>query len=74
MKDKLWFFLAGRDESSSETHTTDHTLISYPYTEEETRIEAKLTWSINDSHHLIGAYTEITRDQTNTDFGGIMDP
>ncbi|MCP4895584.1 MAG: TonB-dependent receptor [bacterium] len=73
LRDKLWFFLAGRDESSSETRTTDQTLIPYPYTESEKRAELKLTWSINQNHRLIGAYSEIDRKQTNADFGDIMD-
>lgn len=73
LRDRLWFFLAGRDESSSENRTTNYTLIPYPYEDSETRAEAKLTWSINDSHRIIGAYTEIDRDRKNTDFGTILD-
>jgi len=52
---------------------TPLTPITYPHTEEETRLEAKLTWGITPSHRLIGSYTDIDRAATNTDFGTIMD-
>jgi hypothetical protein len=47
--------------------------ITYPWTDEETRVEAKLTWAINQNHRMVGSYTDIDRSATNTDFGTIMD-
>ncbi len=73
LKDKLWFFGAGRDLSSSETRTTNYTNFEYPYTDAETRVEAKLTWSITPNHRLIGSYTDIDKTRSNTDFGDILD-
>jgi hypothetical protein len=52
---------------------TPLTPITYPRTDEETRLEVKLTWAINQSHRIIGSYTDIDRSATNTDFGTVMD-
>jgi len=73
LKDALWFFLAGRDTSFSEARTTNHTLLPYPYTDENQRYEAKLTWSITGAHRIVGSYAEIEQTQTNTDYGDILD-
>lgn len=73
LKDRLWFFLAGRDTSTSENRATSYTNISYPYSREEQRYEGKLTFSINESHRLIGSYTEIDSTTTNYGFGTFID-
>jgi hypothetical protein len=52
---------------------TPITPITYPYTNDETRLEAKLTWSITPSHRVIASYMDIDEEATNTDFGIIMD-
>ncbi len=59
LRDKLWFFTAGRDLSTSATQTTYLTNIEFPQTSEQTRLEGKLTWSITPNHRLIGSYAEI---------------
>ena len=94
LRDKLWFFAAGRYADLQDIRQTDImyartgdqdaagnwvesgtplTPITYPHTDEETRLEAKLTWGITPSHRVIGSYTDIDREATNTDFGTIMD-
>ncbi len=73
IKDHLWFFAAGRDLSTNEVAQTDFVRTSYPRTEEETRVEGKLTISPNASHSIIGSYLEIDQTRTNTDFGTILD-
>jgi hypothetical protein len=73
LKDKLWFFLAGRDTSTKSTRQTNYTNWDYPYTTEQTRYEAKLTFSITDSHRVLGSYLERESASTNTDFGTIYD-
>ncbi|MEM1203622.1 MAG: TonB-dependent receptor [Acidobacteriota bacterium] len=73
MKDHLWFFGAGRDFTSTESRQTDITNTQYPFGQEETRYEAKLTISPNDSHTIIGSYLEIDRTTQNSDFGTILD-
>lgn len=72
-KDRLWFFGAGRDRSLSDSAQTDITNTTYPTTDEETRIEGKLTISPNDSHSIIGSYFDLDLTRTNTDFGDILD-
>jgi hypothetical protein len=47
--------------------------ITYPYTNEETRLEAKVTGAIATNHQLIASYIDIDESATNTDFGTIMD-
>lgn len=73
MKDHLWFFSAGRDRSLSGSGQTNITNISYPTTDEETRLEAKLTISPATNHTIIGSYLEIDRSRTNSTFGTILD-
>lgn len=73
-KDHLWFFTAGRDRATSASETTNvRTSITYPTSDEEQRIEAKLTLAATPKHSLIGTYLEIDRTRTNTDFGNILD-
>jgi outer membrane receptor protein involved in Fe transport len=72
-KDALWFFLAGRDTDFSETRTTNYTLIPYPYSNGETRLEGKLTWSVTADHRIVGSYMDVSEDEVNTDFGTILD-
>ena len=73
MRDKLWFFLAGRnrDLSGSDQLTTPgqpEAGISYPTTNTEDRYEGKLTWAVNPSHRLMGSYMQIDQTQTNYAF------
>ncbi len=73
LKDALWFFLAARDTSFSESRTTDYTLIPYTYGNDNQRYEGKLTWSITKDHRVVGSYAEIESASNNTDFGTILD-
>jgi len=74
LKDRLWFFAAGRDQGS-ETVNQFYDLTPYTFGDEETRYEAKITWSPHTSHRIIGSYMEVDRVQTNYAFrSGIMEP
>lgn len=73
MKDRLWFFAAGRDRSLAGSGNTSITNIAFPTTDEETRLEGKLTVTPFNGHSLIGSYLEIDRARTNTVFGTILD-
>jgi outer membrane receptor protein involved in Fe transport len=72
-KDHIWFFGAGRDRELVSSGTTATTLLSFPSTDEERRLEGKLTVTPHPSHSLIGSYLEIERSRTNTFFGVILD-
>jgi hypothetical protein len=72
-KDHLWFFGAGRDRELVGSSATSVTSISYPTTDEETRLEGKLTLSPHPSHTVLGSYSEIDRVRAGTIFGTILD-
>jgi outer membrane receptor protein involved in Fe transport len=73
LRDRLWFFAAGRffDFSSERllraVRATD-TPLTYTATEEERRVELKLTGQITQRHTVSGSYFDIKRDQTNNSF------
>ncbi len=65
VRDKLWYFLAGRSRSSETTSQTYVTNIPYTFTDDELRYEAKLTWGITPDHRVIGSYIEVDEDSEN---------
>ena len=74
LKDKLWFFLAGRSREN-ETSANTAAPLSLPYvaTTDQKRYEAKLTFSLAGKHTLLGNYQQIDTEQLNNSFGTIMD-
>jgi hypothetical protein len=64
VRDALWFFAAGRDRARSGTDQY-YDLTPIPTTDDETRLEAKLTWAITPNHRIIGSYMDVDRTQTN---------
>ncbi len=72
VKDRLWFFGAGRDRSTEASAQTTLTLIPYATTREQTRVEGKLTLGITPSHNVIGSYLNIDDLRTGTSFGQII--
>ncbi|MCP3937003.1 MAG: TonB-dependent receptor, partial [Actinomycetia bacterium] len=72
-KDRIWFFLAGRDKQESSQDTTVVTDQTYPTSDTEERIEAKATLALTPSHSLIGSYLEISRTRSNATFGSILE-
>ena len=47
--------------------------ITYPYSTDETRIEAKLTFAITNNHRLVGSYVDSELTQNNYRRSGSMD-
>ena len=73
LRDKLWFFLAGRskDESATDQLVTPGQAeegIPFETTNPEDRYEGKLTWGITPSHRLMGSYMKIDETETNDAF------
>jgi hypothetical protein len=73
LRDKLWFFTAGRDRETTgsaqiTTWGQPEAGIPFPTGETEERFEIKLTGSITPSHRVTGTYIDISRDQTNDFF------
>jgi hypothetical protein len=73
LRDRLWFFLAGRTFDQTQTSNTSLTNLPYQTGREEDRYEGKLTWGVTDAHTLIGSYMEIDEVQLGTSFGTILD-
>ena len=74
VKDRLWFFGAGRlTGDRQQTLTTSFTNINYPDVNNQQRYEGKLTWSLNSNHTFKGAYTKIKDTENGNSFGTIMD-
>jgi hypothetical protein len=73
LKDRLWFFTAGRLQKQESNRTTTGTNIPYTFTNDEKRYEAKLTYSVANAHTVRGAYTKIQQQLTNNAFGTPLD-
>ncbi|HUP49772.1 MAG TPA: carboxypeptidase regulatory-like domain-containing protein, partial [Thermoanaerobaculia bacterium] len=75
MRDRLWFFTAGRlAETSNDLFTRpvpgdpNRTTTRFVSTNENTKYEVKLTGSITSSHNLVGSYYNEDSSSTNTRF------
>ncbi len=69
IRDKLWFFLAGRQLKTDAVATTVLTNIPYNATNKQDRYEGKLTFSPTANHRITGSYIDITQEQL-TGHGG----
>ena len=67
-RDHLWFFTAGRLQKQELNRQLVITNIPYTYTDKTGRFEGKLTYSLDASHRVQGAYTKINRDILNNTF------
>lgn len=74
LKDRLWFFAAGRQSEVSTPLTARGTRIGYNTITEDTRYEGKLTYSLTPSHRLVGSYIERNQDFSNYVFSSTTDP
>lgn len=74
LKDRLWYFLSGRQFEESETLVTRLTNISFPNDREEDRYEAKLTLAVTPSHSLrVGAF-DLEDDIGADERDGVLEP
>jgi len=73
VKDRLWFFGAGRARNNSTIAQTKITNLPFDVTDDQKRYEGKLTYSLNANHNLRLSYIDITEKQGNNSFGSIMD-
>jgi len=71
LRDRIWFFLAGRDRETENTANTRRFNASYTIPFQEERYESKLTFSLTKSHQLQGSYLEIDEVQGNNAHGGL---
>jgi hypothetical protein len=74
LKDRLWFFGAGRfTGDSTTTGTTSFTNINFQDVQNQKRYEGKLTYALNANHNFRGAYTKIQDQENGNSFGTIME-
>lgn len=79
-KDKIWYFLAGRDFQDENTAQTflggtavNSTPISFPTGSDQQRYEGKLTLSPFQGHRFVGSYIKIDEEEVGNRFGNVMD-
>ena len=58
VRDRVWFFGAGRFENSSTSGTMPATGVAYTKTNDSKRFEAKLTGTVRPSHTLQGSFVD----------------
>jgi Carboxypeptidase regulatory-like domain/TonB dependent receptor/TonB-dependent Receptor Plug Domain len=68
MRDRLWFFHAGRVQTQEFNRQLVITNIPYINTNETRRFEEKLTFSVNPNHRFQGAFTNFVNNQLNNTF------
>ncbi len=74
LRDRLWFFTAGRDFERTRTRQTiAPTLIPFTDVDSQTRLEGKLTLAINAGHRLLGSYIDIDESDGGDVFGDVLD-
>jgi outer membrane receptor protein involved in Fe transport len=74
LRDRLWFFGAGRVlPATTSSRETSLTSIPYTFSDEEQRLEGKLTGTLLQRHTLSASYIDVARDIQNTHFGTIYD-
>jgi hypothetical protein len=68
MKDRLWFFLAGRLQKQESGRNTAITSIPYTFTQDSKRFEYKGTYSLDSNNRFMAAYTKSFRTEGNNTF------
>lgn len=65
LKDKLWFFTAGRVQSQKSARQLVLTNIPYTATNRVQRYEGKATYAATPNHRIQGAFTKVINEQFN---------
>jgi outer membrane receptor protein involved in Fe transport len=68
MRDRLWFFTAGRLQTQSEGRTLVATNIPYTFKRPTQRYEGKATFSPISDHRFQGTYSRVIDEQQNNTF------
>jgi outer membrane receptor protein involved in Fe transport len=68
MRDRTWFFGAGRLFGSSVSNQTGYTNLPYNFDVDEKRFEGKVTQSLGTGHSIRVSYTDIQREEVNDAF------
>jgi len=73
LKDRLWYFLAGRDFKDLNTKQTARTNVPYDTGSKQQRLEGKLTLAPFEGQRLTASYIKIDEDELGNSFGTILD-
>ena len=73
VRDRLWFFAAGRKENSSISNQTVGLNLPYTTAGDQKRYEVKLTGNLTSKHTLVGSYLKVQDVSSGTKFGNIVD-
>ena len=73
LKDKLWFFAAGRFENNSSNITAPYTGYNYTYGTDDKRAEGKATYTIKPGNTVKVSYLGRSLGFTNNSFSTVMD-
>ena len=73
MRDRLWFFGAGRKAKTSVGRSMFATNIPFSNSFDEKRYEGKLTAQITSRHNLVGSYLDVKNTEINNFFPQIYD-
>lgn len=73
IRDRLWFFTAGRKSKTDTTNETVATKIPFVQGTDQTRYEIKLTGQVTPKHSLVASYLNVDTAETNKTFGNVVD-
>jgi hypothetical protein len=73
IRDRLWFFGAGRKAKTAVGLSTFSTGIPFSNSFDEKRWEGKLTAAITPNHNIVGSYLDVNNVETNNVFPDIYD-
>jgi hypothetical protein len=68
IRDRLWFFTAGRYFTQDRQNTFISSSVPFTSGREETRFEGKLTAQITPKHNVVGSYLKVQTDETENCF------
>ncbi|MEM6792422.1 MAG: TonB-dependent receptor [Acidobacteriota bacterium] len=74
MRDRLWFFAAGRDESTNNASALFRTGIPLNRDEEEQRYQVKATLNLVDKHQIQGTFTDREESEDTIAFSASATP
>ena len=73
VKDKLWFFTAGRAQTQRSARQLVLTNVPYTFSSRVQRYEGKATYAANPNHRIQGAFTKVINEQFNSATGTVVD-
>lgn len=73
LRDRVWFFGAGRQRKTSTQNFTSVTNVPFTQARDQKRLEGKLTGNVTPSHNLVVSYVDVKDSDGGNFFGSILD-